>query len=88
MNETKKSPRKYEESLSTAIWGSLGFGLGAISLPLILNVFCSLLSIAAESGSCLVKLSAQTGTDLPYLASVPGNMIYRGRSEDQPFWSW
>ena len=65
MDETKNPSRKYEETLSTAVWGSLGFGLGAISLPLILNVFFSLLSIAAESGFCSVKLSVQAGNDLP-----------------------
>ena len=65
MDETKNPLRKYEETLSTAVWGSLGFGLGAISLPLILNVFFSLLSIAAESGFCLVELSVQAGNDLP-----------------------
>ena len=65
MDETKNPSRKYEETLSTAVRGGLEFGFGAISFSLILSFFCSLLSIAAESGFCLVELSVQAGNDLP-----------------------
>ena len=60
-----------KKTLSTAVRGGLGFGFGAISFPLILSFFCSLLSIAAESGFCLVELSVQAGNDLPILAFCP-----------------